>query len=562
MLFSLKNGLIVWIIKIKLSDMKHFLTNGVHNVNCVFTRRKVLIQAFLFAFTASGQAYNDTASQLYEKGWHYRFALQFDSAIYYLSQAEEAINRRTEPLVRARIYSGIGDILHLNRNYTQSNAYFEKSIKYYREANYPKMVAYNLNRMGGNLYYETKDLPAALRYIREAQAVAPDDTILGITLQQIGFLYYCEGVQDSARLYLYQSLAYPFYRDEQSFRLLTLANSYFSTNQLDSAKHYSLEALKYPMGNYQKKECYRQLYEIAELQNDADALACYGALSLQQQRKTNRMESKLSQELQDIHQTQVDKLDVRHKKDAIWLLVACGAVVVLAGGVWLLVRFVRYYKRWQATARVRHKNLHVRNERLAKENGKLATRNRKLASENENLAARNKHLREALERERQQRESYAQLKQSLLCAYKTERNRVLESRLQHLKEQLDAACAPAEQCPLLSQEYKKAIAKGYRQVLHWDAPEACLTLFNEQFDHFADRAEQWCANRRSQKRSTARLCCLLLVDTMKTHVEILMDYKEGTYERTLDRLQRNTCTATEQDFRLELYKVAFLKAEN
>ena len=50
---------------------------------------------------------------------------------------------------------------------------------------------------------------------------------------------------------------------------------------------------------------------------------------------------------------------------------------------------------------------------------------------------------------------------------------VLESRLQHLKEQLDAACAPAEQCPLLSQEYKKAIAKGYRQVLHWDAPEAC-----------------------------------------------------------------------------------------
>ena len=150
--------------------------------------------------------------------------------------------------------------------------------------------------------------------------------------------------------------------------------------------------------------------------------------------------------------------------------------MVLAGGVWLLVRFVRYYKRWQATARVRHKNLHVRNECLAKENGKLATRNRKLASENENLAARNKHLREALERERQQRESYAQLKQSLLCAYKTERNRVLESRLQHLKEQLDAACAPAEQCPLLSQEYKKAIAKGYRQVLHWDAPEASTTL--------------------------------------------------------------------------------------
>lgn len=41
-----------------------------------------------------------------------------------------------------------------------------------------------------------------------------------------------------------------------------------------------------------------------------------------------------------------------------------------------------------------------------------------------------------------------------------------------------------------------------------------------------------------------------------------MDYKEGTYERTLDRLQRHTRTATEQDFRLELYKVAFLKVEN
>ena len=117
-----------------------------------------------------------------------------------------------------------------------------------------------------------------------------------------------------------------------------------------------------------------------------------------------------------MHQDKVEEFEARHDQDVAWLLVACGAVVVLAGGVWLLVRFVRYYKRWQATARVRHKNLHVRNERLAKENGKLATRNRKLASENENLAARNKHLREALERERQQRESYAQLKQSLLCA--------------------------------------------------------------------------------------------------------------------------------------------------
>ena len=487
--------------------------------------------------------------------------MQLDSAIYYSTQAEEAIDRRTEPLVKARIYSNIGDILQFNRNYVQSNAYFEKSIKYYREANYPKMVAYNLSRMGGNHYYETKNLPSALNYIREAQSIAPDDTIMGTTLQQIGFLYYCEDMQDSARLYLHRSLAYPFYRDEQSFRLLVLADSYFATNQLDSSKHYALEALKYPMGNYQKKGCYRRLYEIAELQGDEDAMAHYGALSLQQQRKTNSLERHLSQELQDVHQTQVDKLDARHKRDAGWLLVACGAVVALAGGVWLLVRFVRYYKRWVAAVRARHKNLHVRSERLVKENGKLATRNKKLVVENESLAVRNKRLREELEQERQQRESYAQLKQSLLGAYKTERNRTLESRLQHLKEQLDAACASAEQCPLLSPEYKKAIVKGYRQVLHWDEPQACLALFNEQFDHFADRAEKWCANRRSQQRSTTRLCCLLLVDAMKTHVELLMDYKEGTYERTLTRLQQHTRTVTEQDFRLELYKVVFLKAE-
>ncbi len=380
--------------------------------------------------------------------------------------------------------------------------------------------------------------------------------------QQIGWLYHYEDMPDSARFYLKKSLAYPYYKEEQSFRLLMLADSYFSTDQLDSSKYYALEALKFPASPYQKKDCYRRLYKIARLQGDTCAMVHYAHLSSQQMLRTSSIEQGLSQELQDVHQTQVDKLDARHKRDAGWLLVACGAVVALAGGVWLLVRFVRYYKRWVAAARARHKNLHVRNERLAKENDKLAIRNKKLVVKNESLAARNKRLREALEHERQQRESYAQLKQSLLDAYKTERNRTLESRLQHLKEQLDAACAPAEQCPLLNQEYKKAIAKGYRQVLHWDAPEACLTLFNEQFDHFADRAEQWCANRRSQKRSTARLCCLLLVDTMKTHVEILMDYKEGTYERTLDRLQRHTCTATEQDFRLELYKVAFLKAEN
>ena len=552
--------------------MKHFLTCSARQGNCIPKRSHSVLFAvgkgfslfFLYIislFTAC-KTDNNQAEQLYKKGRKHRIVMQLDSALFYFSQAEEAINRHTPPLIQGRIYFAIGDLLEFNENRTQSNEYYEKAVKAYHKANYPKMETYTLTRIASNHYWITKDLPAALQYLQQAQAIVPDDTIQGIVLHKIGLLHFYDRQQDSARLYLRRSLAYPSYREEQSMRLLFLSYSFSRTHQSDSAEYYAVEALKYPAATFCKKGCYDQLYKIAQQRNDTCAMTHYAQLSLQQQKRTYDIKGDLSREIQNVHQDKVEEFEARHDQDVAWLLVACGAVVVLAGGVWLLVRFVRYYKRWQATARVRHKNLHVRNERLAKENGKLATRNRKLASENESLATRNKHLREALERERQQRESYAQLKQSLLCAYKTERNRVLESRLQHLKEQLDAACAPAEQCPLLSQEYKTAIAKGYRQVLHWDAPDACLALFNEQFDHFADRAEQWCANRRSQKRSTARLCCLLLVDTMKTHVEILMDYKEGTYERTLDRLQRHTRTATEQDFRLELYKVAFLKAEN
>ena len=212
----------------------------------------------------------------------------------------------------------------------------------------------------------------------------------------------------------------------------------------------------------------------------------------------------------------------------------------------------------QAAPQAGGKSFGKKTKLACRQNEQLVDRNLRLADRNKNLAARNARLSAALEQEKRQRETYAQLKQQMLQAYRTEHNRSLEQRLQQLKAQLDAACEPASQHPVLSPGYKQAILDAYAQVLHWDKPRECLTLFDEQFDRFATRAEQWCVEKPSGKHAAARLCCLLLVDTLKIHAEILMDYRKDSYERMLSRLQQHTGNATEQDFRLALYRDVFL----
>lgn len=536
--------------------MKRFLTSAYKKTACPDTpknhvRTKHTIWCMVcicLTVWLSGCRPDDGQAELfYKEAWRHRLAMQFDSTIFYVTKAEDALNRHTPPLLRAKVYFTKGGMFEVTQNYELAKEYLEKAVKYYRKADNHAMESYVLTRMALNHYMITEDRQEAMRYVRQAEAVAPNDTLLGMACQLTGFLFRREGMHDSARFYLRKSLAYPYYRDELSSRLMSLANSFFATNQLDSSEYYALKSLDFPGSDYQRRGSYQRLYEIALQRGDTCAIAHYSQLYSQQIYATSDIEGGLNKKLQDVQQEKIENLTTRQNRSLGWLFVAGGLVILLGGGVWLTLNASQRHKR--------------RAENTLAENESLSVQNKQLAGENEKLIARNRQLQMELEQEKRQRETYVELKHDLLQSYKTARNRDLERRRQQLKERLDSVCEQAEKYPLLSPGYKAVIRRAYAQVLHWDEPVRCLELFNSQFDCFADKAEHWCSGRRSAQHAAARLCCLFLVDTMKTHVEILMDYKEGSYERTVKRLLQKTGTHTEQDFRMGLYKVAFLDTE-
>ena len=414
------------------------------------------------------------------------------------------------------------------------------------------MQAYMLTEIGNNFLWDTKnDVQTTLHYYRQALAINPDDTTRCMILTRIGGLYKEENELDSAHKYLRKALALPCFGNEHSLCLLHLGLIHYQAEQLDSASYYFTEVLKHNPGIYQEESCFRLLRDIARQQGDTATWAHYARLYAHFTDSLSRRRYRLSKKLYDVKSEKVETLEQGQARDHAWLWVSAGMVAVLAAGTWIAVYAYRLHRKQAEKALEENKNLHTQNEQLT-------DRNLRLADRNKDLAARNARLSAALEQEKQQRETYAQLKQQMLQAYRTEHNRDLERRLQQLKAQLEAACEPANQYPILSPAYKQVIHDAYAQVLHWDKPQECLALFDRQFDRFATRVEQWCVERPSGRHAAARLCCLLLVDTLKMHAEILMDYRKDSYERMLSRLQQHTGNATEQDFRLALYRDVFL----
>ena len=477
---------------------------------------------------------------------------QLDSAAFYYSKAEDLLTRHTPPLLRGKVLFDQGLLVQRIFDYERSTLYFKKAFNAYQRADNKRMQAYVLSEIGNNSYWITTDsIPAAHRYYRQALAVNPDDTTKCLLFLRIGGLYKEENKPDSARKYLRKALALPCFKNEHSLCLLHLGQIHYQAEQLDSARYYFTEVLKHNPSIYQEESCFKLLRDIARQQGDTAACAHYARQYAYFTDSLSRRRYRLSKKLYDVKSEKVETLEQGQARDHAWLWVSAGVVAVLAAGTWIAVYAYRLHRKRAEKALEENKNLHAQNEQLT-------DRNLRLADRNKNLAARNARLSAALEQEKQQRETYAQLKQQMLQAYRTEHNRSLEQRLQQLKAQLDAACEPASQHPVLSPGYKQAILDAYAQVLHWDKPRECLTLFDEQFDRFATRAEQWCVEKPSGKHAAARLCCLLLVDTLKIHAEILMDYRKDSYERMLSRLQQHTGNATEQDFRLALYRDVFL----
>lgn len=476
-----------------------------------------LITVFLIAHGCQSHPQKPNVEQLYQAGKYYRNYNKLDSAMHYFHRAESGINLHTEPILKGKIYVNIADLLQVQKNYRQAATYYQQALDAYHQAENPLLEAYTLLDMGDNQNLMCDTAPNELSYYRLALKMATDSALVGNAYQRIGLSYYHNRQHDSACHYLRKSLAYPYYGEEQSARLLFLGRSFKATKQLDSAKHYVMLALRFPTGVYQKSGCYTTLHKIALQEGDQASVAHYASLHALLSDSIASMENKLANELHDIKQAQTETLHTQKVRRNGWLAIAIGTLCIISG-LFLLMH--------------RKRNRQMKQARQAQAK-----------------------LQQQLEQEQQRQESLQQLKDELTEKIKQEEVRAMERHRQECISHLREACTKAECYPTLSPRYKAALLSAYDQVLHWNDTKLFLTCIDRDFNRFAHRIETQYLKRRSSNHATARLCTLLLLDAPEEYIKALMPYTAETYHKAMTRLYKRFDTSDREELLVHLLYV-------
>lgn len=467
---------------------------------------------------------DDRVAAWYGAGVQWRDQNRLDSAIYCFHKAEEALTLATDPALKAKVYLNIADLLQFNKNYDLMLEYLHKALDAFEQDDDRRMVAYTMVDIG-DCHRKMKDSSSMARfYYDKALAAAPDDTIVGEVVQQIGLNFYFRNEHDSARSYLQRSLGYPANEQQKSIRLLFLGVSFHDTGQLDSAEVYLLQALNSSPGLRQRCACYMELHDVAKERGDERAVAYYASLHAQYSDSIASMDAKLGSELHDIQLAKTE-----HLGRWVYGLVA-GMVVLVGVGCGLILR-----RKWQAAqARARSK---VLAEQLVR---------KKLEQEG---------LQRQLEQERQLRESHERLKAELMRKFEVEDARALERRRQACMDRLQEACAKAEHYPLLSARYKEIVSSAYDQVLHWSDTEQFIAGVNRDFNRFARRVEAGYMERSSASRTAVKLCVLMLFDAPEEHIRVLLGYDKKAYRQAVGRLCKRFDATDDDGLRMRLHQV-------
>ena len=243
-------------------------------------RDTFIICIFLLTCLFSCQQQNTHVETWYATGKQWHKANQIDSAIHYYYRAESAITLATNPELKTKVYLNIADLLQCNNHYNLALDYYQKALDVFEAEGDQRMAAYTLTDMGACRQRRKDSIPAIRACYDRALAIAPDDTVTGDIIQQIGLLYYFQHELDSARHYLHRSLDYPYWKKyKQSVSLLFLGTSFYETGQLDTAEHYLLQALDCEPELRQQDGCYKILYKIAMKRGDmANVAALYAVL--------------------------------------------------------------------------------------------------------------------------------------------------------------------------------------------------------------------------------------------------------------------------------------------
>jgi tetratricopeptide (TPR) repeat protein len=204
-------------------------------------------------------------------------AQRYDDATVLCFKALDCIQDKTDYVLLGKIYTNMGHIYSVQKDYMEALKKYRLSIYCFKRANKLLEVKYRIFAIG-RTYRLMRNYKSAHRYYLKVLYQTKDSILNGVTLQEIGINYFAAKNYDSAQYYLRKSICFPFIGTNYSIRCYFLADLFFNIAQYDSAYQYASIALNYPADFFIQRECYRILTNYEYLQNNISEMAKYMSL--------------------------------------------------------------------------------------------------------------------------------------------------------------------------------------------------------------------------------------------------------------------------------------------
>jgi tetratricopeptide (TPR) repeat protein len=210
----------------------------------------------------------------YCKGHMLMHSQHFDESMLLNLKAIDCLQNINDFDLSGKIYTDMGAIFIIQKNYKEALIKFQSSLSYFNKAGENIEAGFVLLSIG-RFYKFLKKNDTARWYFKKAISKTTDSLLIGAFYQEMGINYYSSKQYDSAQYYLRKSLIYPFKWVNYSIRCDLLSELLFDLNQFDSSFVYATKALKYPTNFYIQRDCFRILANIEYTKKDLKQVGVY-----------------------------------------------------------------------------------------------------------------------------------------------------------------------------------------------------------------------------------------------------------------------------------------------
>ncbi len=218
---------------------------------------------------------NYLAKCYYYKARITRFAQRFDEAtVLYLKALDLTQDNKENYILLGKIYSDMGDICAIQKDYNESLRKYLRSMNYFSKAGNTIEKGYRIILVG-KIYHFRKKFKMAHSYYKKALSLTTDSLLQGFAFQEIGINFFWAKQYDSAQFYLSESLRFPYKGTNYAIRCFNISDLFYQRQQYDSALFYASLALKYPSTFFNQRDCYRILANTEYQRGDFNKMGFY-----------------------------------------------------------------------------------------------------------------------------------------------------------------------------------------------------------------------------------------------------------------------------------------------